>query len=103
MAEVIIILDKSGGDLSTALPLDPQRAIEDLDWIEITDGPVVKRKQYHEPVVVVPLDESRRRGFIGLKKYIEFATRVKKMPSSFNNVLVVNADDFMKIISANNR
>lgn len=49
----IIILDKSTGTLSTALPLDPQRAPIEADWVEETTPQQVKRYEWHEPVTPV--------------------------------------------------
>jgi len=72
MSKEIIILDKSKGDISTALPLEPQRDLVDLDWVlvrETINGKIKeKRKQHHkvisldviEPILVtVELSESQ--------------------------------------------
>lgn len=49
--------------------------------------------------LVVPLNRSRLNGFKGIKKYIEFAMAVGKLKSSFNNVIVINRDNFLNVIS----
>lgn len=48
--------------------------------------------------IVIPLND-RLKGFKGIKKYIEFATRVGKMNSSFNNVLIITEENFTQILS----
>ena len=45
--------------------------------------------------IVIPLKEGILRGFKGIKKYLEFATRVEKSKYSFDNVLIVGGNDFL--------
>ncbi len=51
--------------------------------------------------VVVPLTEEKLRGFRKMKKYVEFATAVGKLEKpSFRNVLIVNKNDFLTVVSS---
>jgi len=50
--------------------------------------------------IVVPLNKSTLNGFKRIKKYIQFATEVDKIEAIFNNVLVINRDNFINIISS---
>lgn len=52
--------------------------------------------------IVVPLNDSMLNGFKGIKKYLEFASAVGKVKSIFNNVLVVNRDNFIQVIEEYN-
>lgn len=50
--------------------------------------------------VVIPLNEKQLKGFIKIKNYITFATEVGKLKPSFNNVIVINKNKFLRIVSS---
>lgn len=50
--------------------------------------------------VVIPLDDSRLNGFKAIRKYLNFATSVRKLEGRlFKNVLIISQDKFTHIIS----
>ncbi|MDP8212100.1 MAG: hypothetical protein P9X22_02260 [Candidatus Zapsychrus exili] len=49
--------------------------------------------------IVIPLTPSKLKGFTRIMKYIEFATAVGKLKSSFKNVLLINSDKFLEVLS----
>jgi len=53
--------------------------------------------------IVVPLNEKRLRAFRKIREYIVFATKVGKLKASFNNVILLNRENFMNVISRQSR
>jgi len=49
--------------------------------------------------IVVPTNSKSLKKFIELRRYLEFATFVKKMPKIFNNLIIIPAEDFSRVLS----
>ncbi|MBU1044197.1 MAG: hypothetical protein KJ915_07350 [Candidatus Omnitrophica bacterium] len=49
--------------------------------------------------IVVPLTTGKLNAFIKIMKYIKFATKVKKLESSFNNVVIIGHDRFLEVLA----
>ena len=49
--------------------------------------------------IVIPMIAKVRRSFVRISKYVGYATEVGKLNPAFKNVLVVDKDDFQRLIS----
>ena len=49
--------------------------------------------------IVVPLNQAKLEAFKKIMKYIHFARAVGKLKQSFANVLLINKEDFLRLIS----
>jgi hypothetical protein len=49
--------------------------------------------------IIIPFDEDKLNQFIKLGNYLDFATKVGKIRAVFNNVLVVERNQFIQLVS----
>ncbi len=63
-------------------------------------GDVVNASILGKIGLVIPMTESKRRGFLGIKKFIEFAMAVKKLKANLGqNVLIIRSERFLDVLN----